>query len=105
MKWLLFLALVLSMGIGCGTDTSQIKESWNSNQIQRTVKTSTPAPVSNSSGLSEESTKQKDVAPAFRQIDFTDLSYPRSGTRRAIRLKDGRREYHKGIGGETYELE
>ena len=90
MKRLLIFTVALMVGANCASHTTS--ETSNAGVIQ-----DSPSPTQQSaesrSEVSKGSEKKEDVPVAFRNIDFRNSSYPISWSKRAIALKEGKREF------------
>ena len=106
MKREMFLALVL-LATNCANHTaSQTNKVAAVDQTARQAAASaTPASAGDASNPLKGYGKSKDVPPAFREIDFKNLSYPTSWSQGTIiRLKDGSFERADPMGGNTFDL-
>jgi len=105
MKSLLVLALVLIVESGC---ENRIAPATKDNSLKQSagVPLTIAAPAVRTDA-SLEVKQSKEPPPAFRRIDFRNLSYPISWKNERVLLKDGKREYyeHRNLGNGWFELE
>ena len=84
------LTVALAASLSCGKDTDIQKL----NVAPRTPETPIPQTLQ-SNERSSEPDKMKDVPVAFKNVDFKNLSYPTSGRKGMIHLKDGEYRYYR----------
>lgn len=89
---------------------SQSNQNENLNETSKQTPDITPSPsTDNRADASTKSEKQEDVPSTFRGIDFKNFSYPISGRKASIRLKDGKYEYshveEKDLGDGWFDFE
>lgn len=108
MKRLLFLTVALILGASCASHS--ISHTNNPGVSQNTpTPESAKAPQSDQgSDVSNDAEKKQDVPVEFTNIDFKNFSYPISGRKAFIRLKDGKyefdHEHDKDLGDGWFDL-
>ena len=106
MKSVLALGLVLIVETGCGARIASPARNDSLNQGIGMPVNSIAAPEVARTYVPEEPKQSKEPPPAFRRVDFKNLSYPISWKNEMVSLQDGKREYyqHKNLGNGWFEL-
>ncbi len=107
MKRVLVLALALVFETGCGGRIAFPAKTDSLIQGTGTPVNSRATPEVARTDASEEPKQSKGVPPAFRRIDFKNLTYPISSKSERISFQNGEREYyqHKNLGNGWFGLD
>ena len=108
MKSSLITALILALGTGCAArlaaPVSADVKPFPTPQATANVKPETVAGAGDET--KEAEAKESEVPAEFRGADFKNFSYPYSGSKRLVRLVDGKQEFYedKELGNGWFDL-